>query len=66
MRLDRLLRYVLHRFFWKGVNTGIDHVSRNGKDVKELTPEERGQAHKRRKRLMDFTRLARLLRMMSR
>ena len=42
--MERLLMQILNMFMRKGMNAGIKHVARNGKDPKDMTPQDRLQA----------------------
>ena len=46
--MERLLMQIMNMFFRKamnkGINAGINQLARNGKDPKDMTPEDHAQA----------------------
>ncbi|MBP9182043.1 MAG: hypothetical protein KBF78_02835 [Fuscovulum sp.] len=62
--LTQILNMVFRKFLNRGINAGIDHLSRRGKPPAEMTPAERQQAQQARdlaKRARQAARLTRRL-----
>jgi hypothetical protein len=62
--LTQILNMVMRKLMNRGINAGINHLSRGGKTAKDLTPEERQQAANSRdlaKKARQMSRLGRRL-----
>lgn len=46
--LQQMLNMAMRMFMKRGIDAGVDHLSRRGKPPQEMTPEEREQAAKAR------------------
>lgn len=64
--MERLLMQIMNMFFRKamnkGINAGINQLARNGKDPKDMTPEDHAQA----KQAKDLAQRARQMAKLSR
>lgn len=60
--LTQILNMVMRKLMHRGLNAGIDHLSRRGKTPQQMTPEEREQARKARDLAQKAQKAARLTR----
>ena len=60
--LTQILNMVMRQLVNRGINAGIDHLSRRGKAPQQMTPEEREQARKARDLAQKAQKAARLTR----
>lgn len=60
--LTQILNMVMRQLMHRGINAGIDQLSRRGKAPQQMTPEEREQAAKARDLAQKARKAARLTR----
>jgi hypothetical protein len=60
--LTQILNMVMRQLVNRGINAGIDHLSRRGKAPEEMTPEEREQAKGARDLAQKARKMSRLTR----
>ncbi len=62
MNSNQLIRMLTRLVARKGINKGIDHLARKGKDPAAMTPEERAQAKSSRQSMQQGQKGLRTLR----
>jgi hypothetical protein len=60
--LNGVLNQLLRRFLGRTINTGIDYAARRGKDVADMTPDEREQARSAKQLAQRARKISRLTR----
>lgn len=60
--LNGVLNQLLRRFLGRAINTGIDYAARRGKDMADMTPDEREQARSTKQLAQRARKISRLTR----